>query len=238
MAISGGGPLSATNLKTEFGGSDPFQISDYYKGGGLVPSLSPGNVPVSGTIKFSDFYNSTSILDPPFAIGANMFNKVFTGTCQPIVTTLAPGEPPGGDTITTPRDPTYINCGVGTSPASGAGNVYDSTYVFNPLHNDATYQVDWSMTAAEEYNFTYGIIYIYVNGILTYNGHLGDSPTLPGWNDSYFRSTTGKRSISSPSLTLGFGDTVRAVMFVSTRGGVDSNKVNHTEFSMRLYRTA
>lgn len=236
MAIPGGGPLTATQLKTEFGGSDPFQLSDYYKGGGLVPALSPGNVPTSGTIKFGDFYNSTSILDPPFAIGANMFNQSFTGTCQPIVTTFPNGV--AGDSVTTPRDPTYINCGVGTSPATGTGTVYSSSYTFNPLHNDATYKVDWSMTAAEEYDFTYGIVRVFVNGILTYNGHLGESSALPGWQDSYFRSNTGKRSLSSSNLTLGFGDFVQVSMYVDTRLQSGSNRTNHTEFSMRLYRVA
>ena len=72
MAIEGSGIISlgtaaGTNrsISGEFGGSGDLLLSDYYAGDGLVPSGAvdeSGNaVPSSGTIKFSDFYGTTSV---------------------------------------------------------------------------------------------------------------------------------------------------------------------------------
>jgi len=61
------GTAAGTNrsISGEFGGSGDLVLSDYYAGDGLVPSGAvdeSGNaVPSSGTIKFSDFYGTTSV---------------------------------------------------------------------------------------------------------------------------------------------------------------------------------
>jgi len=61
------GTAAGTNrsISGEFGGSGDLLLSDYYAGDGLVPSGAvdeSGNaVPSSGTIKFSDFYGTTSV---------------------------------------------------------------------------------------------------------------------------------------------------------------------------------
>lgn len=38
MALQTSGAISLLNLQNEFGGSNPISISEYYRGGGLVPS--------------------------------------------------------------------------------------------------------------------------------------------------------------------------------------------------------
>ena len=61
------GTAAGTNrsISGEFGGSGDLVLSDYYAGDGLVPSGAvdeSGNaVPSSSTIKFSDFYGTTSV---------------------------------------------------------------------------------------------------------------------------------------------------------------------------------
>jgi len=50
-------PISLGQIQTEFGGSNPTTISEYYRNGLYVTSNNT-NVPTSGTIKFSDFYGS------------------------------------------------------------------------------------------------------------------------------------------------------------------------------------
>ena len=61
------GTTAGTNrsISSEFGGSGDLRLSDYYAGDGLVPSGAvdeSGNaVPSSNTIKFSDFYGTTSV---------------------------------------------------------------------------------------------------------------------------------------------------------------------------------
>lgn len=60
MAIPSSGPLAlAATIQTEFGGSAPTSISEYYAGGAYVPSGATGingALPSSGQISFSKFY--------------------------------------------------------------------------------------------------------------------------------------------------------------------------------------
>ena len=51
-------PITATQIRDEFGGTNPVPLSDYYAGGGLVPPGTVGAngpIPESGTIKYGDF---------------------------------------------------------------------------------------------------------------------------------------------------------------------------------------
>lgn len=50
-----------SQIITEFGGSAPYKLSNYYRGGGLVPNTAANvNVPTSGPIKLSDFYGASA----------------------------------------------------------------------------------------------------------------------------------------------------------------------------------
>ena len=64
MAIpSAGSALSLSDIQTEFGGSNPISLSEYYAGGDNVPSGTSGDagsIPSSGTIAVSQFYGSTN----------------------------------------------------------------------------------------------------------------------------------------------------------------------------------
>ena len=55
MAITGSGQIKLTDIETEFGGSAPTQLSEYYSGGSNVPAgtQSGGGVtiPTSGEIQ-------------------------------------------------------------------------------------------------------------------------------------------------------------------------------------------
>jgi hypothetical protein len=55
--LTGSGTISLNNIQAEFGGSNPIAISEYYRGGVLVPDTLANNlIPTSGTIKLTDFY--------------------------------------------------------------------------------------------------------------------------------------------------------------------------------------
>src|SRR6185312_7808514 len=61
MTLPHSGPLTFSNLQTEFGGSNPISLSEYYAGAGRVPSGTSGDsgaIPSSGTISISKFYGS------------------------------------------------------------------------------------------------------------------------------------------------------------------------------------
>jgi hypothetical protein len=62
MALPTSGPLSLTDIQTEFGGSNPISLSEYYAGGSYVPSGASGTngpIPTSGAISLSDFYGAS-----------------------------------------------------------------------------------------------------------------------------------------------------------------------------------
>jgi hypothetical protein len=63
MTLPTSGPLSLTDIQTEFGGSNPIGLNEYYAGGGLVPSGTTGTngaVPSSGQIAISNFYGTAA----------------------------------------------------------------------------------------------------------------------------------------------------------------------------------
>ncbi len=53
-----GAPIKFSELQTEFGGSNPVSLSEYYRNGSYVTDNNT-NVPTSGTVKMSDYYGSS-----------------------------------------------------------------------------------------------------------------------------------------------------------------------------------
>lgn len=71
MTIHGPGtPIYASQIQAEFGGGNPFYISNYYAGGPFVPAGTTGYfgaIPASGNITLGHFYNATKLgawIDP------------------------------------------------------------------------------------------------------------------------------------------------------------------------------
>ena len=63
MALPSSGTISINDIATEFGGTVPHSLSEYYRGGGLVPDTSTNaSVPTSGTISLSNFYGAANTL--------------------------------------------------------------------------------------------------------------------------------------------------------------------------------
>ena len=63
MTLPTSGPISLNDIQTEFGGSAPTSLSEYYAGGGLVPSGTSGTngpVPSSGPISLASFYGTSN----------------------------------------------------------------------------------------------------------------------------------------------------------------------------------
>ena len=85
MAIPSSGALSFSDIQTEFGGSNPISISEYYAGGANVPSGTTGDngaVPSSGTISISIFYGTQKVTRVAITLtisadtnGYNIFNN-------------------------------------------------------------------------------------------------------------------------------------------------------------------
>jgi hypothetical protein len=65
MTLPTSGPLSLSDIQTEFGGSNPISLNEYYAGGTYVPAGTTGTngaVPSSGAISISNFYGTTSLV--------------------------------------------------------------------------------------------------------------------------------------------------------------------------------
>lgn len=73
MTLQASGPISLADIQTEFGGSNPISMSEYYRGGAYVGSGAP-NVPTSGAISLSQFYGAAAAFTFNQTISANTAN--------------------------------------------------------------------------------------------------------------------------------------------------------------------
>lgn len=56
MTLPSSGPLSLSQIQGEFGGNNPISLSEYYRGGSLVPNSSFNNeIPTSGVVAVSNY---------------------------------------------------------------------------------------------------------------------------------------------------------------------------------------
>ena len=125
MALPLSGPLSLTDIQTEFGGTNPISLSEYYKGGAFVltTDFAP-NVPTSGTIRISDFYGArkTTLTTQTFtSVGDNfiVLPATVAGTLQ--IVTMTGGGGGGGGPDSQPGASGYggVTITGGSIPVSG-----------------------------------------------------------------------------------------------------------------------
>jgi len=59
MTLQTSGTIDLSDIETEFGGSVPTSLSEYYSGASFVPTGTPG-IPSTGAISLSDFYGASN----------------------------------------------------------------------------------------------------------------------------------------------------------------------------------
>ena len=94
MAIPTSGSVSLGDLQTEFGGTNPIEIDEYYRGGTYVPNTATNTgVPLSGTISLGDFYGaSAAAATPTYSVTAPAsINEGSSGTINVSTTNVADG---------------------------------------------------------------------------------------------------------------------------------------------------
>lgn len=75
MVLQSSGAIKFSDIQTEFGGTNPIGMSEYYKGGVNVPSGTTG-VPTTGAISVSTFYGKAKTVSP----GSIAFTTVGSST--------------------------------------------------------------------------------------------------------------------------------------------------------------
>ena len=72
MALQGSGSISFSDLATEFSDTVPYSMSEFYRGGGKVPDATQNaNIPASGAIALTNFYNATKRITVNLTIASN-----------------------------------------------------------------------------------------------------------------------------------------------------------------------
>jgi len=97
-------------IATEFGGTVPHSLSEYYRGGGLVPN-SPTNtaIPTSGQISMGNFYGAANRVSIPIVLSSPQVT-------YDVYTNRGPTYVPGASDITV-----TVNPGVSVSAVTGTG---------------------------------------------------------------------------------------------------------------------
>jgi hypothetical protein len=105
MVLPSSGPISLGQIQTEFGGSNPISISEYYNGGiyvsNSITAIAP-NVPSGGPISFSNFYGSTKLFDVTFDVSrsSDYYNEFYFTTALGTVTVGLAGAENQSATVT------------------------------------------------------------------------------------------------------------------------------------------
>lgn len=105
MALPTSGPLSLSDIQTEFGGSNPISLSEYYAGGAYVPSGTSGTygaVPTSGAISLRNFYGTSKFTPVTRTYdGTSGTETIPTGATQVVIEVWGGGGGgSGSDTVT------------------------------------------------------------------------------------------------------------------------------------------
>jgi hypothetical protein len=111
MALPLSGPISLSDIQAEFGGTNPINLSEYYKGGAYVLNTDYApNVPRSGTISITDFYGARKgiLTTLTFSIaGDNLFVVPATVIGNLQIVTMTGGGGGGGGPDTYPGTSGY-----------------------------------------------------------------------------------------------------------------------------------
>lgn len=99
MALPGSGALTFSAIQTEFGGSNPIGLSEYYRNGSYVGGGAP-NVPTSGAIALNTFYSAQAATTLNITSNTSNYNILTAATAAgynaatdttPIVVNVAGG---------------------------------------------------------------------------------------------------------------------------------------------------
>lgn len=117
MALQTSGAISLSELATEFGGTAPHAMSEYYRDAGLVPGNNTG-VPTSGAVALTDFYGSVAALVLDVSSNQTAYNVLTAATAA-------------GYNASTDTTPIIVNVAAGVDIVGSSGNPGITTGALN-----------------------------------------------------------------------------------------------------------
>jgi len=140
MAIQSSGAVSLSELATEFGGTAPHSMSEYYRDAGLVPGNNSG-VPTSGAISLTDFYGSVAALVLEVSSNTTAYNV--------LTAAVAAGYNASTDTL-----PIIVNVAAGVTVSGTSSSVAGITTGALNANSDVTINI---ASTAEVCGFNGGV---------------------------------------------------------------------------------
>ena len=77
MVLQTAGTISFDNIQTEFGGTNPIGLNEYYLNGTYTTGTGAAGIPTSGTISLNNFYGKSKVVSgawPPAAVQSTYGN--------------------------------------------------------------------------------------------------------------------------------------------------------------------
>jgi hypothetical protein len=201
MVLQSSGTISLSDIQTEFGGSNPISISEYY--------AAAAGLPASGEISISDFYGLSFDTTPPVITlaGANPYLVPSGGSYSEPGATADGGETVSVNTsnLTSTIQTSGGNGDVVYSATDAAGNIgYAIRTVKYPVREPATgyafsqspstqfVDPGWCINRGLQFRLSW-------NGTLLYSSTSAPSFPLTIGGSTYYRSSTYESSAYVPA---------------------------------------
>lgn len=177
MALPASGTITLAQIQTEFGGSNPIGLNEYYKGGAYVKTTDNApNVPVSGTISLSNFLGASKNTFTPvlrtYTSGTSVTETAPTGASNVLIAVWGGGGGGGRG---------WVSDGPEFGQGGGSGGYSQSSY---------------SISGDETLVYTVGA-----------GGNGGTSAGTPSQSGGASSVSSGTRSITTMTSNGGTGGT-------------------------------
>jgi len=137
MTLPASGPITFAQLQDEYsgyGGAYPIELTEYYRGGSYVRSVYPDgtgsintNVPTSGTISMSNFYNGQGVFRLTFTVGGSSYGNF---NLNSVLSSYGwDGVKPVDATVIIPAGVTVYGYGYGGAAGLTVGSLPSGSYV-------------------------------------------------------------------------------------------------------------
>lgn len=139
MPLQNSGPITLADIQTEFGGSNPISLNEYYKGGAYVPSTNTNSgIPTSGQISMSQFYGGSHLV---LAVGLTPGSASASSTSPGTLTTNTVTASATGNNGAVTYTYTFVSGDTFTRNGTGATASFTAGVSGASPDKDATWRV-------------------------------------------------------------------------------------------------